>query len=427
MQHIVISEKDFTENKDIVIAHEYAHIKNLHAIDLLICELFTAIHWFNPFMWLLRRDLKLIHEYQADQAVLNKGIDAKKYQLLVVEKAVGERRFAMANHFTQKPILKRIKMMHRKKENYWKGVKLIFFVPIVILLLQAFAAPEIITEKIKENIPEKIAESQGIAQEQNKSTSLIIEVRKDGNYIDNKSCSLDEIVNKAKSWQKTGREDFLLLVDKTLPYKRTDEIREALENAKVYHVNQSFTGSDDIIYPANDVSAMAEFKQGKFGNWIQNQIQDYLKSNTQNQQYPIGYSFVIDQDGIVKNAHIVEASNDPQFNTAFEKILAQIPDWRPAKKGGKAVSVYYNMSKETKIVQVLALFMVLKKADKNIDLNKLRNDAEKMVKKSNNSCKAVISAEDGVPDQDIKAVKEVLKKAGIREIEDYPFSSLPKQ
>jgi beta-lactamase regulating signal transducer with metallopeptidase domain len=73
LKNIVISEKDYTENKEMVITHEYAHIKHFHAIDLVICELFTAIQWFNPFMWLLRRDLRLIHEYQADQAVLNKA------------------------------------------------------------------------------------------------------------------------------------------------------------------------------------------------------------------------------------------------------------------------------------------------------------------------------------------------------------------
>ena len=89
-------------------------------------------------MWLLRRDLKLVHEYQADQAVLNKGIDAKKYQLLVLEKAVGERRFAMANHFTQKPILKRIKMMHRKKSTKtW--LKLMLFVPVLAILSVSFS------------------------------------------------------------------------------------------------------------------------------------------------------------------------------------------------------------------------------------------------------------------------------------------------
>jgi hypothetical protein len=151
LRNIVISEKDYTENKEMVITHEYAHIKHFHAIDLVICELFTALHWFNPFVWLLRRDLKLIHEYQADQAVLNKGIDATKYQLLVIEKAVGERRFAMANHFTQKPILKRIKMMKKKKLNRWTGIKLVLFVPITLLLLQAFVLISCKSEQTKIN------------------------------------------------------------------------------------------------------------------------------------------------------------------------------------------------------------------------------------------------------------------------------------
>ena len=145
LNKVVISEKDFTENKDIIVAHEHAHIKHLHALDLMVCEVFTVLHFFNPFMWLLRRDLKLVHEFQADQAVLNKGIDAKKYQLLVLQKSVGERRFAMANHFTQKPILKRIKMMQQKNRKQWAAVKLILFLPLLVILLQAFARPELIS------------------------------------------------------------------------------------------------------------------------------------------------------------------------------------------------------------------------------------------------------------------------------------------
>ncbi len=146
LNRIVLSERDFKENKDIVVTHELAHIKQMHAVDLVVCELFTVMQFFNPFMWLLRRDLKLIHEYQADEAVLKKGIDAQKYQLLVLEKAVGERRFAMANHFTQKPILKRLKMMKKTKHRRWSGVKIFLFVPLLIVLLQAFARPELITK-----------------------------------------------------------------------------------------------------------------------------------------------------------------------------------------------------------------------------------------------------------------------------------------
>lgn len=158
LQHIILSEKDFTENKDIVLAHEYAHIQHKHTVDLMICELFTALYWFNPFMWLLRRDLKLVHEYQADEAVLNKGIDAQKYQLLVLEKAVGERRFAMANHFSQKTIVKRLKMMTKTKRQKWGMVKMFLFVPLLIVLLQAFSRPDLIT-KSADFIPVRYTEN----------------------------------------------------------------------------------------------------------------------------------------------------------------------------------------------------------------------------------------------------------------------------
>ncbi len=149
-KRIFISEADYESNKKILIAHEAEHIRQRHYIDLFFLELFTLLHWFNPFMWLLKSELKLVHEYQADQAVLQKGIDTKKYQLLVLEKAVGERRFAMANYFTQKPIQKRIKMMKKNKLYRWSWFKLLLFAPIVLLLLQAFARPEIISEKAGE-------------------------------------------------------------------------------------------------------------------------------------------------------------------------------------------------------------------------------------------------------------------------------------
>ena len=157
LNHVVLSEKDLNENKKIIVAHEQAHIKQLHAVDLAVCEVFTLLHFFNPLMWLLRHDLKLNHEYQADQAVLNKGIDAQQYQLLVLQKAVGERRFALANNFYQKPILKRIKMMTKNKKR-WTQIKLLLFVPILLLLLQAFARPDLIS-KTEEFIPVKLQEN----------------------------------------------------------------------------------------------------------------------------------------------------------------------------------------------------------------------------------------------------------------------------
>lgn len=351
LRNIVISEKDYTENKEMVITHEYAHIRHFHAVDLVICELFTALHWFNPFVWLLRRDLKLIHEYQADQAVLNKGIDAAKYQLLVIEKAVGERRFAMANHFTQKPILKRIKMMKKKNLNRWNGLKLLMFVPFSVILLMAFNKTDVKLPTI-ENVAEQIVEPISNVQSQKELTGFVIEIKKDGSYIDNQSCSLDEAVKKARTWQKTGREDILLLTDSQLPITRIYEMRNALEDADIYHVNQQIIGTDEIIYPHGDVSKLAKFNQGSWSNWMDKQLAAFIKDRYKGQEIKLKYSFIIDKNGKVSNGHIMKSSNIPELDAEYERILSEIPDWQPAIKNGKPVNVFCSYLSSYKTVNV---------------------------------------------------------------------------
>ena len=85
MRTIVISRKDFEESGIEIMTHEMAHIKARHSIDLLISEICILFHWFNPSVWLLRQELQNIHEYEADESVLNQGVDAKRYQLLFIE------------------------------------------------------------------------------------------------------------------------------------------------------------------------------------------------------------------------------------------------------------------------------------------------------------------------------------------------------
>ena len=151
-KYIVLSKQDYDQNKIPILLHEEAHIRLHHSFDVILIELVCYLQWFNPFAWLLKKELKLVHEFQADQAVLNTGIDATQYQLLILEKAVGKRRFTLANHFTQGPITKRLKMMTKKQVNRWSVAKALLFIPAGLLLLQAFTQPEII-KKVNELPP----------------------------------------------------------------------------------------------------------------------------------------------------------------------------------------------------------------------------------------------------------------------------------
>lgn len=100
MKYIVISRQDYEENGREILIHEKEHIRLKHSYDLLFLQLYQVIYWFNPVAWLLKRELQIIHEYEADEKVLQTGIDAKKYQLLLIKKAVGSQRFtSMTNSF----------------------------------------------------------------------------------------------------------------------------------------------------------------------------------------------------------------------------------------------------------------------------------------------------------------------------------------
>ena len=140
-KYIVISNEDLINNPDEIITHEIAHIENNHSFDILLFELFVLFQWFNPAIWLLKKELKDVHEYQADSSVLKNGIDATRYQLLLVKKAVGSNYYTLANSFNHSKIKKRITMMLKEKSKNRAKWKLILLLPALCIMLIAFAKP----------------------------------------------------------------------------------------------------------------------------------------------------------------------------------------------------------------------------------------------------------------------------------------------
>ena len=143
MKFVVISEKDLKENGEEILTHEYAHIRKRHSIDLLIADICIFFQWFNPASWLLKQELQNIHEFEADESVIAQGIDAKKYQLLLIKKAVGTRLYSMANSFNHSSLKKRITMMLKEKSNPWARAKYLYILPLAALAVTAFARPEV--------------------------------------------------------------------------------------------------------------------------------------------------------------------------------------------------------------------------------------------------------------------------------------------
>ena len=151
--YIVMSRDDYANNRSFILTHEQEHIRLRHYIDLIILQCAIIVQWFNPFVWLIGKNLKAIHEFEVDEAVLNKGIDATQYQKFLVVKAVGNRLQPFANNLNKESLKRRIIMMNQKKSNRWMMLKALFVIPVATLAVSVFANATDVSTMAKEINP----------------------------------------------------------------------------------------------------------------------------------------------------------------------------------------------------------------------------------------------------------------------------------
>lgn len=141
-RHIVMSAKDYENSRHPILTHEQAHIRLGHSWDVLLLESVCTLQWFNPLVWMLARDLRAVHEYEADKAVLDLGIDATRYQQLLVIKAFGTRLQSVTNSLSHGSLKDRIIMMKKTKSSGLPMLKGLFLPLFMGIAVVAFAKPK---------------------------------------------------------------------------------------------------------------------------------------------------------------------------------------------------------------------------------------------------------------------------------------------
>ena len=168
-RRIVMSRKDLVENPAI-LTHEMMHVHCRHSVDLLLFFPLQLLFWWNPLVWITREELRLLHEYEADEGVIQKGIDATSYQLLLVRKAVGEHRFTMASGFQHAKLKSRIEMMIKPGSSGWMRWSYVAMVPILgCFMFICNPVKAVNLQDATESIAENVAEEQVSAPEQGES------------------------------------------------------------------------------------------------------------------------------------------------------------------------------------------------------------------------------------------------------------------
>ena len=143
MHYVVISRHDYNNSSNAILAHELKHVTSHHWVDLLLAQIVCVLNWFNPFAWLMREELVLVHEYQADSSVIEYGYNPQEYQMLLIKKAVGSRFPSLANSLNHSNLKKRITMMKKEKSGAGSKFKALALVPMLALALSVSAIPAV--------------------------------------------------------------------------------------------------------------------------------------------------------------------------------------------------------------------------------------------------------------------------------------------
>lgn len=182
---IVLSRADYETHDPALLAHEQAHIKSYHSVDVLLMELVVALQWFNPAAWLMRRDLRTVHEYEADAAVLAGNVDIHHYLSLLMERANVSNRYTLANGISQKTLKSRFQMMARRHSSPSRLLKILYVLPVIGCTLMLNARTVVETRYIQ-----KLRTIKGTAEDQNRQPIAGVQVSvkgKEGNTLSDRN------------------------------------------------------------------------------------------------------------------------------------------------------------------------------------------------------------------------------------------------
>ncbi len=326
--YIVASRKDIEESGVAIISHELGHIHNHHTIDLILTEIALIVQWFNPAIWLMRRELQTVHEYEADEAVLEQGIDAKSYQLLLIKKAAGSRLQSITNSLHQSSIKKRITMMLKKKSNPWARAKYLLAVPVAAISVAVLSTPQAsaLSKEISEcKVNEFFANHQILEQKKSSKVEISVngEIDKDVVFIvDGKRVSSIDDINPEN-------------IDHIEVLKDKDSLAKmGITDAKgvIRITTKSLAEVEDMPEYPGGMEAMMKFVAENL-NYPKQMEKDKVEGR-------VLLSFIVEKDGSVTNIEAVESPH-PALTQEAIRVVSSMPKWKPGKQDGKEVRVQF--------------------------------------------------------------------------------------
>ena len=285
------------EELNEILAHEQAHVRQWHSIDVVISELACIFCWFNPFAWLMKREIRTNLEYMADARVLENGYDSKTYQYHLLGLSHQKAAATIYNNFNVLPLKKRIKMMNKKRTKEIGRTKYLMFLPLAALLM------------IISNI-------EAVARTTKKIAAEVIEA------VDSQT---EQPAPEVQTLQAVPQRE---QDTKAVAYKEKAADKDTLDNP-IFEVVEQMPE-----FPDGGMPALMEYfsKNIKYPEAA-------MKKGTQGR---VTVQFVVEKDGSIANAKVLRGI-DPELDKEAVRVTSMMPKWKPGMQKGQAVNVKYTI------------------------------------------------------------------------------------
>ena len=390
MHLIVVSRKNLEESGRAILIHELAHIAHRHSWDLLLTDVCLLFQWFNPTAWLLKQELRTVHEYEADDMVVQNGINARDYQTLLIKKAVGTRLYSMANNLNHSSLKKRITMMLKKRSNPWARLKYLSILPLAALSVAVFARPEVSNKlneissvkvndltsiakadevKSAENSPAKLVKVAGkvINERTGKpiaGVNIVVENPADRRIIahvvssQDGKFSLESYEGLAIRFSFIGMQEQKVIIPQGGSKSMTVTMREEAHSIpemmvmayapekKSYPVPEPKTssskGDEGEIFIVVERTPEFPGGMGELMKYLQRNVRYPAAAQQAGIQGKVEVEFTVKKDGSVSDVKVIRSVN-PELDAEAVRVISAMPKWKPGEQRGTPVDARFEM------------------------------------------------------------------------------------
>lgn len=331
-------ESHSDKETDEILTHECTHVSQWHSIDVILSEMMCMACWFNPFVWLLKREVRHNLEYLADNTVIQSGYDSKSYQYHLLGLAHHQSVTTLYNSFNVLHLKNRIMMMNKKRSPGIVRTKYLIFIPLVgiLMLLSNIEAVARLTVRLanEATVSNAMVTATGILVDETGQpligASVVVKGGKERTITDKKGAfSLEVPANAILRCSYQGRES-----QEVLAADMTNNTHLSLSSKSREMNEQVFTVVEKIpSFPGGDAELL---------KYIATNIKYPKESQDNGEQGRVICSFIVGRDGSVNNPEVLRGVT-PLLNEEAVRVINTMPRWNPGMQRGKAVAVKYTV------------------------------------------------------------------------------------